>query len=232
MNTPNSGSTSSNLSQVKTAKIEDRIFASPLAKRIARESGIELGLIKGSGPHGRIVKCDVEAAKRNTDTKRINDSTKTRANEVTSLPAMSTTGGSFTEIPNSNIRKIIADRLTSSARDIPTYTVTIDCIIDGLLDMRSNLNGRSPKEAGKFKITINDFVIRAVALAIRKVPEINTSWTDEAIIQYDNIDISVAVASPDGLITPIIQVDKIKINNGKIGQVTKLLAINFYKSII
>jgi len=205
MNTPNSGSTSSNLSQVKTAKIEDRIFASPLAKRIARESGIELGLIKGSGPHGRIVKCDVEAAKRNTDTKRINDSTKTRANEVTSLPAMSTTGGSFTEIPNSNIRKIIADRLTSSARDIPTYTVTIDCIIDGLLDMRSNLNGRSPKEAGKFKITINDFVIRAVALAIRKVPEINTSWTDEAIIQYDNIDISVAVAFPDGLITPIIR---------------------------
>ncbi len=205
MNSPNSGSDSNNFDPGNTIKNKDRIFASPLAKRMARDAGIELAQINGTGPHGRIVKSDVEAIKKNTATKGFIDPTKIMTSEITSLPAMSPTGGSYSEIPNSSIRKIIADRLTSSARDIPTYTVTIDCVIDRLLDMRSDLNGRSPKEDGKYKISINDFVIRAVALAIRKMPEINTSWTDAAIIQYDNIDVSVAVTTPDGLITPIIR---------------------------
>jgi pyruvate dehydrogenase E2 component (dihydrolipoamide acetyltransferase) len=103
------------------------------------------------------------------------------------------------------MRKIIADRLTASSRDVPAYSVTVDCIIDYLLEMRSDLNSRSPKDDNKYKISINDFVVRATALSLRQVPGVNASWTEAAILKHDNIDVSVAVATPDGLITPIIR---------------------------
>ena len=178
----------------------ERIFASPLAKRLAADAGIELAQIPGSGPHGRIVKNDVEAA--------IAGGVQAAPAATTSAPALPATipsMGSYAEIPNSSIRKIIAERLTASSRDIPSYMVTVDCEIDKLLEMRKDLNGRSPEGDGAYKISVNDFIILAIALAMRKVPGVNTSWTEAAILQYDDIDVSVAVATADGLITPIIR---------------------------
>ena len=194
--------------QAAPAEKGDRIFVSPLAKRLAIEAGIELSAITGSGPHGRIVKSDVEAAKAGGVQATPAQPAAAVAAPVAaapSLPATLPTGGPYTATPNSSIRKIIAERLTASSRDIPSYMVTVDCEIDQLLAMRSDLNGRSPEGDGAYKISVNDFILRAVALAMRKVPGVNTSWTPEAILQYDDIDVSVAVATPDGLITPIVR---------------------------
>ncbi len=183
-----------------------RIFASPLAKRLAADAGIDLAAITGSGPHGRIVKSDVESAKAGgVQAAPVQPQAAPTASSAPSLPATLPTGGSYTEIPNSSVRKIIAQRLTASSRDIPSYMVTVDCDIDQLLAMRSDLNGRSPEGDGAYKISVNDFIVRAIALAMRKVPGVNASWSDAAILQYDDIDVSVAVATPDGLITPIIR---------------------------
>jgi len=180
----------------------ERIFASPLAKRLAADAGIELSAIPGSGPHGRIVKNDVEAV---IDGSVQAAPAQAAASSAPALPATIPSMGSYTEIPNSSVRKIIAERLTASSRDIPSYMVTLDCEIDKLLAMRKDLNGRSPEGDGAYKISVNDFIIRAIALAMRKVPGVNTSWTETAILQYDDIDVSVAVATADGLITPIIR---------------------------
>ncbi len=183
----------------------ERIFASPLAKRMAADAGIELAQISGSGPHGRIVKSDVEAAIAGGVQAAPAPAATPSPSAAPALPATIPAMGSYTEIPNSSVRKIIAERLTASSRDIPSYMVTVDCEIDKLLEMRKDLNGRSPEGEGAYKISVNDFIIRAIALAMRKVPGVNTSWTDAAILQYDNVDVSVAVATPDGLITPIIR---------------------------
>ena len=184
---------------------EKRVLASPLAKRLAKDVGVNLNLLSGTGPHGRIVKSDVEAVATRGRVQISSRLDKNPSNFTSALPAMLPTGGSYTEIPNSSTRKIIADRLTSSSRDIPAYMVTVDCLIDQLLEMRSDLNGRAQQGEKIYKISVNDFIIRATALAMRKVPRVNTSWTKAAILQYDNIDISVAVSTSDGLITPIIR---------------------------
>ena len=181
----------------------ERIFASPLAKRMASDAGIDVAVISGSGPHGRIVKSDIEAAMAGGA--QAAPATAQAPSGVPSLPAIIPSMGSYTEIPNSSARKIIAERLTASSRDIPSYMVTVDCEIDRLLEMRKDLNGRSPDGENAYKISVNDFIIRAIALAMRKVPGVNTSWTEAAIQQYDDIDVSVAVATEDGLITPIIR---------------------------
>ncbi|MDP7623780.1 MAG: pyruvate dehydrogenase complex dihydrolipoamide acetyltransferase [Rhodospirillales bacterium] len=181
----------------------ERIFASPLAKRMAADAGIDVAVISGSGPHGRIVKNDIEAAMAGGA--QAAPATAQAPSGVPSLPAIIPSMGSYTEIPNSSARKIIAERLTASSRDIPSYMVTVDCEIDRLLEMRKDLNGRSPDGENAYKISVNDFIIRAIALAMRKVPGVNTSWTEAAIQQYDDIDVSVAVATEDGLITPIIR---------------------------
>ena len=181
----------------------ERIFASPLAKRMASDAGIDVAVISGSGPHGRIVKSDIEAAMAGGA--QAAPAAAQAPSGVPSLPAIIPSMGSYTEIPNSSARKIIAERLTASSRDIPSYMVTVDCEIDRLLEMRKDLNGRSPEGEDAYKISVNDFIIRAIALAMRKVPGVNTSWTEAAIQQYDDIDVSVAVATEDGLITPIIR---------------------------
>ncbi len=181
----------------------ERIFASPLAKRMAADAGIDIAVISGSGPHGRIVKSDIEAAMAGGA--QAAPAAAQAPSGVPSLPAIIPSMGSYTEIPNSSARKIIAERLTASSRDIPSYMVTVDCEIDRLLEMRKDLNGRSPDGENAYKISVNDFIIRAIALAMRKVPGVNTSWTEAAIQQYDDIDVSVAVATEDGLITPIIR---------------------------
>jgi pyruvate dehydrogenase E2 component (dihydrolipoamide acetyltransferase) len=190
-----------------------RIFASPLARRAASDAGIDLTNIAGSGPHGRVVKRDLEAIPSKTSQE---DGTVIGQSEI-SVPAVvssekmvpapfkSTPGENFTEITHSNMRMVIADRLTKSSNEIPHFFLTIECGIDRLLEMRKDLNNRAPEGEGSYKLSVNDFVVRAVALAIKKVPMVNVSWTDKAMRQLNNVDISIAVATEGGLITPIIR---------------------------
>ena len=205
MNSPVLGSNFSDGGHAELSESGQRIFVSPLAKRLAKDAGINLNLIKGTGPHGRIVKNDIEIALTGGVAQVSEVINQDTSNIPSPLPTVLPTRGSYTEIPNSSIRKIIADRLTTSSRDIPSYTVTVDCIIDHLLKMRADLNSRSSKDEKDYKISVNDFIVRATALTMRKVPSVNSSWTEVAILKYENIDVSVAVATPDGLITPIIR---------------------------
>lgn len=171
-----------------------RIFASPLAKKMAEQAGLDLGEISGSGPNGRIVKADIESALVRTQSDPV--STKI----FPSAPPEMSSPESGTSVPNTNMRKIIAERLTEAKQTIPHFYLSIDCEIDNLLEVRTELNGRSTE----YKLSINDFIIRASALALRKVPAANASWTDAATILHNSADISVAVAIDGGLITPII----------------------------
>lgn len=163
-----------------------KIFASPLAKRIASNNNIALDSIIGSGPSGRIIKNDVmEAIEVN---KQGDKSDITLAMSKESI------------VPHTSVRKVIASRLLESKQTIPHFYLTIDCNIDKLLELRAQIN-----EAKGIKISVNDFIIKATSIAMKKVPEVNASWSEEGIINYSDIDISVAVAAPMGLITPIIR---------------------------
>ena len=171
-----------------------RVFASPLAKRVAANEGVQLSVIQGSGPHGRIIKDDVLKALAGGGTK----------GRVMRNP------NEFTKIPNSNIRKIVAKRLTESKQTVPHFYLTVECELDGLVEIRRQINLDAESRAGKdakpaYKLSVNDFIIKASALALKKVPAANASWSDEAILQYNNVDISVAVAIDGGLITPIVK---------------------------
>jgi pyruvate dehydrogenase E2 component (dihydrolipoamide acetyltransferase) len=182
---------------------ENRIFASPLARRMAAQASIELDRIQGSGPHGRIVKSDVEAAvKAGPSAKPPSVAPQARAPQppapVAGLPA-------FTEIPHSAMRRIIAQRLTEAKREQPHFYLTIDCELDALLKLRTDLNARSPEGPGAYKLSVNDVLIKAAAVALKRVPAANASWTDTAIRLYQSADISVAVAVPNGLVTPVIR---------------------------
>jgi pyruvate dehydrogenase E2 component (dihydrolipoamide acetyltransferase) len=186
-----------------------RVFASPLARRLAVEAGLDIAGIAGSGPHGRIVKVDVESAiAGGRAAPPAPASTAPQLPAITpsaSVPAEIPGAGPYTDVPHTNMRRVIAERLTESARDIPHFTLTVDCAIDALLDLRKDLNGRAPEGDEAYKISVNDFVIRAVALAMRKVPGVNVSWMADATRQYHDIDVAVAVATPGGLITPILR---------------------------
>lgn len=182
---------------------EDRIKASPLAKRLAAQAGLDLAAIKGSGPHGRIIKRDVEAA-----TKGAVDAPGAAA-RITPYPSPSPQEsdipqGSYDEVPMSAIRKVVARRMTESKRTVPHFRLTIDCEIDRLLALQEELNNRSPAGEGAFKIGINDFIVRAAALALKKVPGANASFAGDKILLHHHADIAVAVALDDGLITPIV----------------------------
>jgi pyruvate dehydrogenase E2 component (dihydrolipoamide acetyltransferase) len=183
----------------------DRIFASPLAKRLAKEAGLDLGQINGSGPHGRIVKADVEKAKAAPKPAAAPPVAAEPAAAKPAPAAAPEVGPPYIEVPNSSMRKVIAKRLGAAKRDMPHFYLTIDCDIEALLKLREELNGRSPEGDGAWKISVNDFVIRAVALALRAYPNANCSWTEEAIRYYQTVDVSVAVATPNGLITPIVK---------------------------
>ncbi|MDA8231748.1 MAG: pyruvate dehydrogenase complex dihydrolipoamide acetyltransferase [Magnetospirillum sp.] len=176
-----------------------RVFASPLAKRIAKEAGLGLDGVSGTGPHGRIVKADVEAALRPGAAPARVPSLAPEAIAVPKAPAPFEPA--YEEIPNSSMRKVIARRLTEAKQSVPHFYLTIDCDVDALLGLRAEMNKRSDE----FKLSVNDFVIRAVALALKKVPAANASWSEEAIHRYTDIDISVAVATPNGLITPVVR---------------------------
>ena len=164
----------------------DRVFASPLAKRIAKDGNLDLGAVKGSGPHGRIVKADVEAALAAgpAPAKAAAPAAGPAAAKPAPVPAAASPfEPAFEEIPNTSMRKIIARRLTEAKSTIPHFYLSIDCELDALLKVRSDLNGRSDA----YKLSVNDFVVRAVALALKKVPAANASWGEEAIKRYKDV---------------------------------------------
>ena len=185
-----------------------RVFASPLAKRLAKEHGIDLSLIAGSGPRGRIVKRDVEAA--------IAAGTGRAAAAGAAMPGGMSDAeilalypqGSYELRPVDSMRKAIASRLTLSKQTVPHFYLTVDCFIDRLLQARKAINAEAPTdEDGKpaWKLSVNDFVIKAWALALRKVPEANVTWAQRGMLYHHQVDVSVAVAIEGGLITPIIR---------------------------
>ena len=169
-----------------------RIAASPLARRIARDRGISIAGLPGSGAHGRIVRIDVENAARAASV----------APPPASPPVQQRPDAPYREIPHSNVRKVIARRLTEAKATIPHFYLEAECEIDALLDVRAALNVSG---ADAYKLSINDFIVKAAALALRKVPEANAAWTEDAIWLFDDVDISIAVATEGGLITPIVR---------------------------
>ena len=182
-------------------KSGDRVFASPLAKRIAANAGLDLVGLAGSGPQGRIVKSDVEQAIASGGARKPAPIAAAKAATPVPSTAVPDFGQPYKDVPNSGMRKTIARRLVEAKSTIPHFYLTIDCVIDDLLKLRKDIN----EKGGDYKVSVNDFIIKASALALRKVPQANASWTDEAIRLYDNVDISVAVSTPEGLITPIVR---------------------------
>jgi pyruvate dehydrogenase E2 component (dihydrolipoamide acetyltransferase) len=171
-----------------------RIFASPLARRLASQRGIDLGKVNGLGPLGRIEKADVEKAAHESDA--LGRGTRPPMPSLANYSA-----ASFRVAPHTLTRKVIARRLVESKTSIPHFYLSLDCELDALLSLRERLN----RSAGGGHLSINDFIIRASALALREQPAINASWTEEAIRYYEHVDIAVAVATSDGLITPIVR---------------------------
>ncbi len=185
------------------AKSAGRVFASPLAKRIAKEKGIDLSAVKGSGPHGRIVKADLDKAPAGAAAPKAaasGGSFTPAASSVNAQALADAYGIPYTLTPNSGVRKVIARRLSESKQTVPHFYLTVDCELDALLVLRKQLND----SMDGLKISVNDFIIKATAVALQKFPAANVSWTDDNIVQYTRADVSVAVSTPNGLITPII----------------------------
>jgi pyruvate dehydrogenase E2 component (dihydrolipoamide acetyltransferase) len=187
---------------------DSRLFVSPLARRMALQGGIDLRGIAGSGPNGRIVKADVEAALHGAvPAEAVAQAPARAAAQPAAKPAPAPAiAAPHRLVPNSSIRKVIARRIAEAKQTIPHFYVSMDIEIDALLKLRSELNARSPKDGpGAFRLSVNDLVIKAAAITLRRVPTVNASFTDDAIILYDDVDISIAVSIPDGLITPIVR---------------------------
>ncbi|KPF82816.1 hypothetical protein IP70_20515 [alpha proteobacterium AAP38] len=194
----------------------DRVFASPLARRMAAQSGLDLSGVAGTGPHGRVVKADVEAALKGGAPKAA--AAAPAAAPAAAAPAVAPApvaaapkgvdakaladklGMKYKVLPNSGMRKTIAKRLTEAWQTIPHFGLAVDCEIDNLLKLRAELNAKSGE-----KISVNDFVVKAVAIALAKYPAANVSWHEDGILQYENVDVSVAVSTDGGLITPIVK---------------------------
>lgn len=188
---------------VPVASNGTRIFASPLARRLATEKGIDLASVKGTGPHGRIVRDDLNNAKAGAKPAAANAGTAApRAAGPDAKQLADLLGMGYTELPNNNIKKVVASRLLESKQTVPHFYLTIDCMIDDLLAAREKLNADGK---GIYKLSVNDFVVKASAMALMAFPAANVAWTDNAVLQYDSADISVAVATPNGLITPIVK---------------------------
>ena len=189
-----------------------RIFSSPLARRLAKEAGIEIGRIAGSGPHGRIIARDVEEAKSG---KGLKAPAAAPAPTPAIAPSMSDKQilalfqpGSYEIVPHDGMRRTIAQRLTQSVQTIPHFYLTIDCDIGKLLAAREEINATAPKDKEKkplYKLSVNDFVIKAMAVALQRIPDCNVSWTESGMLKHKHSDVGVAVAMPGGLITPIIR---------------------------
>jgi pyruvate dehydrogenase E2 component (dihydrolipoamide acetyltransferase) len=189
-----------------------RIFSSPLARRLAKEAGIELARITGSGPHGRVIARDVEEAKSG---KGLKAPAAAPAAAPSIAPSMSDKqiralfeDGSYEVIPHDGMRRTIAQRLTASVQTVPHFYLTMDCNIGKLVEAREEINAAAPKDKdGKpaYKLSVNDFVIKALAIALQRIPNANVSWTEGGMLKHKHSDVGVAVAMPGGLITPIIR---------------------------
>ncbi len=199
------------------ASTGERVFASPLARRLAKEAGLDLKAVSGSGPKGRVVKSDVEKAVSTGGAKAA--PAPTAAASTAALAPVMAKGaseeavlknfaeGSYELVPHDGMRKTIAKRLQESKQTIPHFYVSVDCELDALLALRAQLNAAAPEKDGKpaYKLSVNDLVIKALALALRDVPDANVSWTDTNMVKHKHADVGVAVSIPGGLITPIIR---------------------------
>jgi pyruvate dehydrogenase E2 component (dihydrolipoamide acetyltransferase) len=189
-----------------------RVFSSPLARRLAKDAGIDLSRVSGTGPHGRVIARDIESAKSGGAQLR-----GTSAPSGGTMPGVSVPSddqiralyedGSFESVPHDSMRKTIARRLLESKLTIPHFYLTADCDIGSLLRVREEINATAPEKDGKpaFKLSVNDFVIKAMAVALQKVPDANATWTEGAMLKHKHSDIGVAVAIPGGLVTPVIR---------------------------
>ncbi|WP_027684825.1 pyruvate dehydrogenase complex dihydrolipoamide acetyltransferase [Rhizobium leguminosarum] len=199
-----------------------RTFSSPLARRLAKEAGIDLSAVAGSGPHGRVVKSDIEAAVAGGGAKAAAPAAATSAPQASAAPAPAAAApkgaseeavlklfepGSYELVPHDGMRKTIARRLVESKQTIPHFYVSVDCELDALLALRAQLNDAAPRKdnAPAYKLSVNDMVIKAMALSLRDVPDANVSWTDSNMVKHKHADVGVAVSIPGGLITPIIR---------------------------
>lgn len=197
------------------AKSGERIFASPLARRLAKEAGLDLTAVSGSGPHGRIVKTDVEKAAASGGAKAAPAAAASAGAPAAALakgPSEEAVlklfePGSYELVPHDGMRKVIAKRLVESKQTVPHFYVSVDCELDTLLALRAQLNAAAPEKDGKpaYKLSVNDMVIKALALALRDVPDANVSWTESNMVKHKHSDVGVAVSIPGGLITPIIR---------------------------
>jgi len=192
-----------------------RTFASPLAKRLAKEANIELSAITGTGPHGRVVKSDVEAAMSGKAPLKAAPSAgagaATAAAPATGMSKAQVLAlypeGSYELVPNDGMRKVVAARLTESKQTVPHFYLTLDCKIDELLAAREKINSAAPMKDGKptYKLSVNDFVMKAWAAALMKVPAANATWAGDSILYHKHADVAVAVAVPGGLFTPVVK---------------------------
>ena len=200
----------------------NRVFSSPLARRLAKDAGVDIGRIAGSGPHGRVIARDVAAAKEGKGLKAPAAAAVPAPAAAAGAPPMAQIAqapsdekiralfapGSYEVIPHDNIRRIIAQRLTLAKQTIPHFYLTIDCAIGKLLTAREEINAAAPKDKdGKptWKISVNDFVIKALAVALMHVPDANVTWTEGGLLKHKHADVGVAVAITGGLITPIVR---------------------------
>jgi pyruvate dehydrogenase E2 component (dihydrolipoamide acetyltransferase) len=193
----------------------NRIFSSPLARRLAKEAGVDIGRIEGSGPHGRVIARDVEAAKSGRGLRAPGAAPAAGAPAPVIAPSMSDQQiralyeeGSYEVVPHDGMRRTIAQRLTAAAQSMPVFYLTVDCDIGKLLNAREEINAAAPTDKdGKpaYKLSVNDFVIKALALALQRVPDANVSWTEGGMLKHKHSDVGVAVAMPNGLITPIVR---------------------------
>lgn len=186
----------------------DRVFASPMARRIAAQKGVDLASVTGSGPHGRVIKADVEATQRGQESITVTalqaaSAVPSTSRQIQSLEQMGIAPGSYDLIPLDGMRKTVARRMTESFRDVPHFPLSIDVELDELLAARIKINALLEKQG--VKVSVNDMVIKAAAVALMRVPEANASYCPEGIAMHHHADIAMAVAVPGGLITPIIR---------------------------
>ncbi len=189
----------------------NRIFSSPLARRIAKDAGLDLNRVQGSGPHGRVIARDIEDAKSGKGLRAPGAATS----GGTIAPSMSDAqiralyeDGSYELVPHDGMRRTIAQRLTASVQTVPHFYETMDCDIGKLVAAREEINAAAPKDKdgnAAYKLSVNDFVIKALALALQRVPDANVSWTEAGMLKHKHSDVGVAVALPGGLITPIVR---------------------------
>ena len=197
-----------------------RVFASPLAKRLAKEAGVDLSRVTGSGPHGRVIARDIDDAKSGKGAMKPAAAGAQAAAVAPVAASMSDKQilglyeeGSYELVPHDGMRRTIAQRLTASTQTVPHFYLTMDCEIGKLLTAREEINSAAPKDKdGKpaYKLSVNDFVIKALALALQRIPEANVSWSEGGMLKHKHSDIGVAVALPGGLITPIIRQAELK----------------------